>query len=187
MVIVLCIILQTSLKSRQSLQDVHVLLISLQHLKMYVSSKRFSSFSLPMEAGFANASDFRVRQQCQDTFTDRNYTNCVELIDDKKGHSRWSRTVLELFRFGESEYFRLCNACMVFTWACIISYYNLISRCVFPSENINSQCYKHMFQIICVLTRHNSITCKNVPTFPCSHTQKHAQHSSLTFISLLCF
>lgn len=41
---------------------------------------------------------------------------------------------------------------MVFTWACIISYYNLISRCIFPSENINSQFYKHMFQIICVLT-----------------------------------
>lgn len=62
--------------------------------------------------------------------------------------------------------------CMVLSWACIISYYNLISRFIFPSENINSQFYKHMFQIIPVLTQHNSITCINEPTLPCSHTHK---------------
>ena len=42
-------------------------------------------------------------------------------------------------------------ACMVFTWACIISYYDLISRCILPRIREYKHFYRHMFQISCVL------------------------------------
>lgn len=67
----------------------------------------------------------------------------------------------------------------MFTWACIISYYNAISRYIFPSENINSQFYKHMFQIICVLTQHNSVTCKNQPSPLFKNINMHAYEKIL--------
>lgn len=89
--IVLCIILQTPSKIKQSLQDVHILLISVQHL-IWAST----------EPGFANATDssylwfdsgvssITPREQLVRIcwLISKHYMNCSELLEDNKKVSR---------------------------------------------------------------------------------------------------
>ena len=158
MVIVLCIILQMSLKSRQtSLQDVHILLISMQHLICAPSTCFFLILPFIGACFFCKhhwLKWFTIWQHCQQHHShvricllmSRNDLNRVELIDNKKRNS-YSLSIVQISRI---RVLTFVYACMVFTRACIISYYNLISGYIFPSENINSQFYQtHVPDYLC--------------------------------------